>query len=89
MPRRTFVTQEQAAARLQVTPKTIRNYIAKGLIVGYRLPGGRAVRVDLDEIERVMSVIPTTVARPYRRAFGPRARIVNVIPAVTDEGEAQ
>jgi excisionase family DNA binding protein len=79
---RRFATQQQAADRLQVTTKTIRNYVSNGLLVGYRLPGARAIRVDLDELDRVMKVIPTTVARPGHRAFGPKARIVTVIEAV-------
>ena len=84
MPRR-IATQQQAAARFQVNEKTVRNWIAKGLITGYRLPAGRAIRVDLDEIERVMSTIPATVARPGRTPFGPKARIVSVIEAVEPE----
>ncbi len=87
---RRFATQQQAAARFQVSVKTIRNWISKGLITGYRLPGARAVRVDLDECERVMSTIPATIARPNKPAFGPNARIVTVVPAVrpTPEGVA-
>lgn len=79
---RRFATQQQAAARFQVTDKTIRNWISAGLITGYKLPGGRAVRVDIDEIERVMKSIPTTVARPGHKAFGPKAKIVHVVTAV-------
>lgn len=82
MPTRTFVTQQQAAERFGVHVRTIRNWISKGLIVGYKMPTGRAIRVDLDEIERVMRVVPTTVARPHTRPFGPRAKIVRVAEAV-------
>jgi len=77
-PSRLIATQAQAAARFKVTPKTIRNWISKGLITGFRTPTGRGIRVDLSEIERVMSRIPTTVARPGTNLYGPRARIVDL-----------
>jgi excisionase family DNA binding protein len=76
MSRRTFVSQQQAAARIGVTPRTIRNKISEGILTGYRIPGSRAIRVDLDEIERLMQVMPAAM-RP-RKPFGPRAKIVTV-----------
>lgn len=89
-PSRRLGTQAAAAAENHVTTRTVRNWISKGLIHGYRLPGGRGIRVDLDEIQRVMRIIPTTVARPGNRVFGPRAKIVDlpvraeVVPSVTN-----
>jgi excisionase family DNA binding protein len=84
MPRRrTYVTQAQAAEHLQVTDRTIRRYISEGLITGYRLPGGRAVRVDLDECERVLTRIPAT--KP-RKPYGPKAKIISIPEHVTAEG---
>lgn len=89
MPRK-FATQQQAADRFEVSDKTIRNWISKGLITGYKLPGSRAIRVDLDEIERMLSVVPATVARTPRTAFGPKAKIVSVAqPVVVTEGGAR
>lgn len=82
---RRFATQEQAAARYQVVPKTVRNWISRGLITGYRLPGGRAVRVDLDECDRVLATIPATVAKPNRPAYG-GAKIITVVMAEPDAG---
>lgn len=89
---RPLATQQKAAAHFQVTDKTIPNWITNGLITGYRMPGARAIRVDIDEIERVMRSIPTTVARPGTKAFGPKARIRNVVlaepaaAALTEQG---
>lgn len=90
MSARRFWSQEQAAARWQVHPKTVRNWISRGLITGYRLPGMRAVRVDPDEIERAMAVIPATVARPgiQRPQFGGH-KIVTVVPSVDQEFDSQ
>lgn len=75
---RHIVTMEVAARKYRVTTKTIRNWISKGLICGFRLPSGRGVRVDLNELDRVMRTIPTTVARPGNRIYGPAAKIVDV-----------
>lgn len=50
---------EAAAKLLDCTPRTIRNRIADGTIVGYRL-GKRSIRVDLNEVEReLLRPIPT------------------------------
>ncbi|OLT11709.1 hypothetical protein BJF79_23595 [Actinomadura sp. CNU-125] len=83
--KRQLVTQEQAAAELDVTDRTIRNWITRGHITGYRLPGGRAIRVDLNEIRAAVRVIPAV--RRAVQPYGPKARIVTVAEAVTDGGE--
>ena len=72
-----IVTQQQAARAIGVGDRTIRNWISEGLITGYRLPSGRAIRVDLDEIVAMIKVIPTVKAG--KMPFGPKARIVNVV----------
>ncbi|AEL20096.1 excise [Mycobacterium phage Sandalphon] len=51
-PRR-FVKLAEAAAYLDVTPRTIRQMIADGRLTGYRA-GARLVRVDLNEIDAAM-----------------------------------
>ena len=60
MPRRTFITQQEAAARLGVTDRTIRNYISAGVLTGYRLPSGPGarVRIDAEDVERLLLPIP-------------------------------
>jgi excisionase family DNA binding protein len=74
--RRQLTTQQQAAAHFQVHERTIRNWISEGLITGYRLPTGRAIRVDLAEIEQMIKAIPTV--RATKLPFGPKARIVDM-----------
>lgn len=66
MPRK-LVTQKVAAGTYGLCERTIRNYIAQGLITGYRLPGGRAIRVDLDELERAITTIPTVGTAAVRK----------------------
>lgn len=50
---------KDGAKHINVHPKTLRRYIAEGLITGYRV-GPRNLRVDLDELDKF--------ARPVRRA---------------------
>lgn len=57
---RRFLTIEDAAERLGVNPKTIRRRIADGSLTGYRM-GPRLIRVDADELDRLMQPIPTAV----------------------------
>ena len=55
-PRR-YATLEQAAAYLNCNPRTIRREISRGRLTDYRL-GERMIRVDLDELDQVMSPLP-------------------------------
>lgn len=85
---RRLVSQQQAAKYLGVTDRTVRNRISEGVITGFRIPGSRAIRVDLDEIDRLIKAIPT--AMKPRQPFGPRARIVTVaqaVPVVVESAE--
>src|SRR5215211_7309566 len=79
MPRR-IVTQQQAARAIAVGDRTIRNWISEGLITGFRLPCGRAIRVDLNEIEQMIKVIPTV--RTGKQPFGAKAKIIDMSGAI-------
>ncbi|WP_420111543.1 helix-turn-helix domain-containing protein [Pseudactinotalea sp.] len=57
-PRARYVTLSDAADYLSVTERTIRNFIARGELTGYRV-GTRAIRVDLRELEAMLTPIPT------------------------------
>lgn len=52
---------ETAATIAGCSPRTIRRYISQGRLSGYRM-GPRLIRVDLAEIEALLSPIPTTQA---------------------------
>jgi excisionase family DNA binding protein len=84
---RNLVTIALAADHLGVVPKTVRNYVSRGLLTAYRIPGTRGVRLDLDEVDAAMRLIPTTVARPATTQFGPKARIVTLPRRVEAEPE--
>lgn len=47
---------ERAAALVDVTPRTIRNLIARNELAAVRL-GPRLIRVDLDDLERALRPI--------------------------------
>jgi excisionase family DNA binding protein len=58
LPRR-WLSQLEAADQLGVTDRTIRNYISRGWLKGYRPRGSRIVRIDSRELDSFMQPIPT------------------------------
>jgi excisionase family DNA binding protein len=60
-PLRTLVTVADAAEYLGVTDRTIRNYIARGQLRAHRL-AGRAVRIDVADLDAMLRQIPTVAA---------------------------
>jgi excisionase family DNA binding protein len=57
-PRR-WLSQAEAAEYLGVTDRTIRNYIARGVLKGHRVRTSRLVRLDLAELDALLRPIPT------------------------------
>lgn len=55
---RRWLSQQEAAAYLGVTDRTIRNLIARGVIEGHRL-GTRTVRIDAHQLDDALRLIPT------------------------------
>lgn len=53
-----YVTLSDAAECLSVTERTVRNYIARGELTGYRI-GARAIRIDQRELDGLLKPIPT------------------------------
>jgi excisionase family DNA binding protein len=53
-PEREAYTIQQAADILQVTPRTIRNWIKDGKIQAFRL-GGRRLRIRHEEVVRLLN----------------------------------
>lgn len=58
LPRARYVTIGSAAEYLSVTERTVRNYIARGDLTGYRI-GTRSIRIDVHELEALLTPIPT------------------------------
>ena len=57
---RRMLTQTEAADWLGVTERTIRSYVARGLLKAYRVQGSRLVRIRRDDLEGLLTPIPTT-----------------------------
>ena len=55
-----WATLEAAAGYIAVSSKSIRRMISQGQITGYRA-GDRLIRVDLNELDALMSPIRTVV----------------------------
>ena len=52
-----FVTYQQAADQLSVTPRTIRKWVQERRIKAYRpFPGSRCVRLSIRELNELMGV---------------------------------
>ena len=85
---RTLVSQQRIADFLGVHPRTVRNMISRGDLTGYRIPGVRAVRLDLNEVAALVRAIPS-VSRRDKRPFGPNAKIVTVVPAAIRQESVQ
>jgi excisionase family DNA binding protein len=59
-PQRRLVSLDACAAYLGLSRKTVRRYVASGVLPAYRV-GRRALRVDLDVVDRVLvRPLPTT-----------------------------
>jgi excisionase family DNA binding protein len=56
--RRQYESVANAAARVGVSTKTVRRWIASGQLARYRM-GPRLLRVDPDEFDRMLTLIPT------------------------------
>jgi excisionase family DNA binding protein len=63
--RRQYESISEAAARVGVNIKTIRRWIASGQLAGYRA-GPRLLRVDPDELDGMLTLVPTAASRGRR-----------------------
>ena len=59
--RRQYESIFDAAARVGVSTKTIRRWIASGHLSGYRM-GPRLLRLDPDELGKMLTLIPTAAS---------------------------
>jgi excisionase family DNA binding protein len=59
--RRRLTTIQDAADYLACDPRTVSRMIARGDLTGYRY--NRMIRVDLNEVDAALRVVPTTGGR--------------------------
>ena len=55
MPKRSLMSTTKAADLLNVSPGTVRQFIADGKLKGYKI--GRLIKVDADEVQALVVVI--------------------------------
>lgn len=55
-----YVGMAEAAERLGVCTRSIRRWIAAGHLPAKRLPGRGVIRIDVSDLERLLTDIPTT-----------------------------
>lgn len=55
-----WLSQGQAAAYIGHTDRTIRKYIARGLLPAYRIAGSRSVRIRRSDLDALLQPIPTS-----------------------------
>ncbi len=60
-PSRRLVNLASAGQYADVHPRTLRRWIASGLLTGYRV-GPRLLKVDLNELDAMMTPIPTAAS---------------------------
>jgi excisionase family DNA binding protein len=58
-PTRRWLTLAEAAERIGVTDRTIRNMIRRGEITGRRIGSTRMIRIDAHELDALLRPIPT------------------------------
>ncbi|MDQ2845192.1 MAG: helix-turn-helix domain-containing protein [Actinomycetota bacterium] len=54
-----FVSMEQAAQRLSVSRRTVRNRISDGSLHPYRMRNSRAIRLRLADVDALLVAFPT------------------------------
>jgi len=59
-----WATRLEVAQYLRKSPRTIDEWIARGYVQAYRLPGNRSLVIDLNEVDAVIRsrgpVVPTS-----------------------------
>lgn len=54
-----WLSQQEAADYLGVTDRTVRAYIARGVLPAHRIRTSRVIRVDRREVDDLLKPIPT------------------------------
>jgi excisionase family DNA binding protein len=56
-----WARRHQVADYLHVSSRTIDHWVARGLIIAYRMPGDRALVFDLNEVDALIRSRPVAV----------------------------
>ncbi|MGO4361425.1 hypothetical protein [Terrabacter sp. RAF57] len=77
------------ADQLGCNENSVRNWVRRGYVRAYVVPGQRGVRLDLDEVCSSLAALPLTRVRAGLLAFGPDAQIAILDPDRADDIEAR
>lgn len=53
-----WLSQREAAEYLGVTDRSIREYIARGVLPARRIKSGRNIRIDVADLDKLLEPIP-------------------------------
>ncbi|WP_370287890.1 helix-turn-helix domain-containing protein [Nocardioides sp.] len=59
---RRWLDQQAAAEYLGVTDRTIRNYIARGVLPARRISGSRLIRIAADDLDNLLRPVPSATS---------------------------
>ncbi len=62
LPPRSWLSQAEAAEYIGVTDRTIREYIARGVLPASRVRGSRLIRIRRADLDDLLAPIPTVEA---------------------------
>lgn len=54
-----WLTQAEAAKYLRVTDRTVRGYIARGILPASRVRGSRLIRIRRSDLDALLAPIPS------------------------------
>lgn len=53
------LTQQQVADLLNISSRSVRQYVADGRLPAYRVQGGRSLRIYLADVQALLAPVPT------------------------------
>lgn len=56
-----WYSQREAAEYLSVTDRTVRDYIARGILPASRVRNTRTIRINIADLESLLTPIPSAV----------------------------
>ncbi|CCH77731.1 putative phage excisionase [Nostocoides japonicum T1-X7] len=55
-----YLSLGEVAAELGITDRTVRNYVARGVLPAHRIKGSRLIRVRRSDVDALLQPVPVT-----------------------------
>lgn len=81
--RHTVTSIAKGARQLGVSEETLRNYVRRGYVTAYRVPGRRGHFVDVTEARESLARQPRSKVRMDYGDWGPDAKVVDLEQSAT------